>query len=126
MKSFPWLELSIVISLTAIIGAFLFLGQYVLALILIGIIGFVLIISFAINYADTRAQEVFHNQNVLAALIQQQQTFYTAKIDYLLDRIQTDDPIVAHNLNAPATPKLQKQTVNFPVVDGVPVKEVLK
>lgn len=125
MKSFPWLELFIILALVAIIGAFLFTGQYRLIMIIIVVFGAALTASFCINYADERARESVHMQNMLASLIQQQQDFYTKKIDYLLDRIQTGDPIVAHNLNVSTMPrKLQSQTINLPTVDGVPVKEV--
>lgn len=124
MKPFPCLELFIIIAVTALIGAFLFTGQYRLIMIVITVFGAVLSASFCINYADERARESVHMQNMLASLIQQQQDFYTKKIDYLLDRIQTGDPVVAHNLNVTAAPKKsQNQTINLPTVDGVPVRE---
>lgn len=125
MKPFPWLELFIILALVAIIGAFLFTGQYRLIMIIVVVFGAALTASFCINYADERARESVHMQSMLASLIQQQQDFYTKKIDYLLDRIQTGDPIIAHNLNVPTVPKkTQSQTINLPTVDGVPVREV--
>ena len=125
MKPFPWLELFIILALAALISAFLFTGQYRLTMIIIVVFGAVLTVSFCINYADERARESVHMQNVLASLIQQQQDFYTKKIDYLLDRIQTGDPIIAHNLNVPMAPKKpQGQTINLPTIDGVPVREI--
>ena len=120
-------NLLIGLAVMVIIGGFLFVGQYKIAAVLICTGTGALLVSFALNYADERAQEAVHVQNMLVSLIQQQQTFYTQKIDYLLDRIQTGDPVLSHNLNVPSPPKPpQKQTMNFPVVDGVTVRDAQK
>ena len=115
------------IAVLIVIGAFLYYHQFKWAalLIAIGVAG--LLISLGLNYADERSREAVHMENIMASLLQQQQEFYTKKIDYLLDRIQIADPIVAHNLNVPAPPKPPgKQTINLPVVDGVEVRDVPK
>jgi hypothetical protein len=118
------IKLLIGIAVLLVIGGFIFTKQYKFAVLLIcvGVAG--VLISQFLSYADERSRESVHMENIMASLLQQQQDFYTKKIDYLLDRIQTGDPIVSHNLNVPALQKQPgKQVINLPVVDGVEVME---
>lgn len=122
------LKILLGIAVLSIIGGFLFYGQFKWAvlLIVVGVAG--VLISLFLNYADERARETAFFQGQMVQLLKEQQDFYTKKMDYLLDRIQTGDPVLAHNLNVPPLPKQpsDKQIVNFPTVDGVTLKEVPK
>lgn len=124
-KPFPWLELFIIIAIVAIFGGFLLSGQFILAIISIAVFVFGIVAALCINYADERHRESVHIVNITASLLQQQQDSYTKKIDYLLDRIQTGDAVLSHNLNVPLSPRKQEtKTINLPTVDGVMVTEV--
>jgi hypothetical protein len=107
-----------------ITAGFLLARQYKYLLVLLTLAIAAYLIIKGIDFAHERAIDQSNTQTMMMSLLQQQQDFYTKKIDYLLDRIQTGDPIVAHNLNVPPLKKQPgKQFMNFPTVDGVEVQE---
>jgi len=109
----------------AIAGGFLLAGQYkwLTILITVCVLGYVVI--QCLNYAKSQAVEARNCFNQVVILQDKLQTNHNLIERYLLDRIQTGDPIVAHNLNVPAPPKQPgKQIMSFPAVDGVEVKDI--
>jgi hypothetical protein len=76
-----------------------------------------------LEYANERAKDTQMNIGTITGLMKEQNDFWKRREDYLLDRIQTGDPVLSHNLNTESKPKPVKGVISFPAGD-FEVKEV--
>jgi uncharacterized membrane protein len=126
---------NIIVSLiaAAIIGGFLYYGQFKLAaiIIMVAIAGYI-VLQF-LTFANNQWVQNENMIKIITSLMANQQTnnlkneqMYFNRMTYLQDVLLQVKPEVAHAINnipeAPPEPPPNQRFMDFPAVDGVPVE----